>query len=164
MQLTSCFRLPFGRPQHHLSLQLRRYNTVVAFEGSSDIARPASESARTPQRQSRLQRQEASAWPAVDFSRLHNQVCTIKQSPYEETQHVQRRQHNLSVPDVAVPFSTCATARQSLHTDPAGRIPFGHTCAMTIQLMQYAILPHCRNLCLHLTGAAYIQMPAGPWL
>lgn len=124
MQLTSCFRLHFGRPKLRLSLQLRKHNTVLAFEGSSDTAHSTGEtqartSAKIPQRQSRLQRQEASAWPAVDFPRLHSQVCIDKQRLYD----LQKRQHNIDIYYVAVPLSTCATARQPLHPDSTGR-PF----------------------------------------
>ena len=128
MQLTSCVRLHFARRKLHFSLQLRRYKTVVAFKGSPDTAHSAGEtqvgtSAKTPQRQSRLHQQEASAWPAVDFPRLHSQVCTEKQRLYKETPFMQKRQHNWNFKCVAVPFSTCATARQPLHPDPTGR-PF----------------------------------------
>ena len=85
MQLTSCLRLQIVRPQTHLSTRLRTYPATVAFGSSSDTATPAGEvqaktSVTKPQRQSRLQQQEATAWPGVDFSSLHSQVCTLNPS------------------------------------------------------------------------------------
>lgn len=63
---------------------------------------------------------------------------------------------------VADPVGTCAAARQPLHPYSTGTPVLELQFGTAARDEQYLL--HCRNLCLHLTGAAYIQMPAGPWL
>ncbi|KAL3158702.1 hypothetical protein ABBQ32_011442 [Trebouxia sp. C0010 RCD-2024] len=82
MQLASCVRAQFLRRERRLTAQLRRYQATAAYV-SSHTAQPAGEpqakpSVTKPQRQSRLQQQEATAWPGVDFSSLHSQSPSVR--------------------------------------------------------------------------------------